>query len=101
MGDTVNGTGALVFRATAVGRDTVLAQIIRMVEEAQGAKLPIQDLVNCITLWFVPAVMGVATMTFLTWLLVGSNPALSFALVAAVVVLIIMCPRAMGFAAPM
>ncbi|SEN65319.1 Cu+-exporting ATPase [Roseovarius tolerans] len=100
VGGTVNGTGALVFRATAVGSDTMLAQIIRMVEEAQGAKLPIQDLVNRITLWFVPAVMGVAGVTFLTWLLVGPDPALSFALVAAVAVLIIACPCAMGLATP-
>jgi len=100
VGGTVNGTGALVFRATAVGSDTMLAQIIRMVEEAQGAKLPIQDLVNRITLWFVPAVMAVAAVTFLTWLLVGPDPALSFALVAAVAVLIIACPCAMGLATP-
>jgi len=100
VGGTVNGTGALVFRATAVGSDTMLAQIIRMVEEAQGAKLPIQDLVNRITLWFVPAVMGVASVTFLTWLLVGPDPALSFALVAGVAVLIIACPCAMGLATP-
>jgi Cu+-exporting ATPase len=89
-----------MFRATKVGGDTMLAQIIRMVEEAQGAKLPIQDLVNRITLWFVPAVMGVAALTFLTWLLVGPDPALSFALVAAVAVLIIACPCAMGLATP-
>lgn len=100
VGGTVNGTGALTFRATKVGGDTMLAQIIRMVEEAQGAKLPIQDLVNRITLWFVPAVMAVATLTFLTWLLVGPDPALSFALVAAVAVLIIACPCAMGLATP-
>lgn len=100
VGGTVNGSGALMFRATKVGGDTMLAQIIRMVEEAQGAKLPIQDLVNRITLWFVPAVMGVAALTFLTWLLVGPDPALSFALVAAVAVLIIACPCAMGLATP-
>lgn len=100
VGGTVNGTGALVFRATAVGSDTMLAQIIRMVEEAQGAKLPIQDLVNRITLWFVPAVMAVALVTFLTWLVVGPDPALSFALVAGVAVLIIACPCAMGLATP-
>ncbi|AXI46462.1 copper-translocating P-type ATPase [Sulfitobacter sp. SK012] len=100
VGGTVNGTGALVFEATKVGRDTMLAQIIRMVEEAQGAKLPIQDLVNKITLWFVPAVMGVALATFVVWLLVGPDPALSFALVAAVAVLIIACPCAMGLATP-
>lgn len=100
VGSTVNGTGALTFRATKVGGDTMLAQIIRMVEDAQGAKLPIQDLVNRITLWFVPGVMGVSLVTFLTWLLVGPDPALSFALVASVAVLIIACPCAMGLATP-
>ncbi|MGB3245046.1 MAG: heavy metal translocating P-type ATPase, partial [Sulfitobacter sp.] len=100
VGGTVNGTGALTLRATKVGGDTMLAQIIRMVEDAQGAKLPIQDLVNRITLWFVPAVMGTALVTFLTWLLVGPDPALSFALVASVAVLIIACPCAMGLATP-
>ncbi|MGJ8628117.1 MAG: heavy metal translocating P-type ATPase [Sulfitobacter sp.] len=100
VGGTVNGTGALTFRATKVGGDTMLAQIIRMVEDAQGAKLPIQDLVNRITLWFVPVVMAVAAVTFLAWLLVGSDPALSFALIAAVAVLIIACPCAMGLATP-
>jgi len=100
VGGTVNGTGALMFRASEVGADTVLAQIIRMVEDAQGAKLPIQDLVNRITLWFVPAVMGAAVVTFLAWLLVGPDPALSFALVASVAVLIIACPCAMGLATP-
>jgi Cu+-exporting ATPase len=100
VGGTVNGTGALTFRATKVGGDTMLAQIIRMVEDAQGAKLPIQDLVNRITLWFVPAVMGIALVTFLTWLLIGPDPALSFALVASVAVLIIACPCAMGLATP-
>jgi heavy metal translocating P-type ATPase len=100
VGGTVNGTGALTFRATKVGGDTMLAQIIRMVEDAQGAKLPIQDLVNRITLWFVPAVMGIASVSFLTWLLVGPDPALSFALVAGVAVLIIACPCAMGLATP-
>jgi heavy metal translocating P-type ATPase len=100
VGSTVNGTGALTLRATKVGGDTMLAQIIRMVEDAQGAKLPIQDLVNRITAWFVPAVMGVALVTFLTWLLVGPDPALSFALVASVAVLIIACPCAMGLATP-
>ena len=100
VGGTVNGTGALTFRATKVGGDTMLAQIIRMVEEAQGAKLPIQDLVNRITLWFVPAVMAIALVTFLTWLLIGPAPALSFALVASVAVLIIACPCAMGLATP-
>uniref|UniRef100_UPI00356A4121 heavy metal translocating P-type ATPase n=1 Tax=Sulfitobacter sp. TaxID=1903071 RepID=UPI00356A4121 len=100
VGGTVNGTGALTFRATKVGGDTMLAQIIRMVEEAQGAKLPIQDLVNRITLWFVPAVMGVAALTFFAWLVLGPSPALGLAVVAAVAVLIIACPCAMGLATP-
>lgn len=100
VGGTVNGTGALTFTATKVGRDTMLAQIIRMVEDAQGAKLPIQDLVNKITLWFVPAVMAVAAMTVVAWLLFGPDPALGFALVAGVAVLIIACPCAMGLATP-
>jgi Cu+-exporting ATPase len=100
VGGTVNGPGALTFRATRVGGDTMLAQIIRMVEDAQGTKLPIQDLVNRITLWFVPAVMVSALLTFLIWLLVGPDPALSHALVAGVAVLIIACPCAMGLATP-
>ncbi|MFG6618689.1 heavy metal translocating P-type ATPase [Sulfitobacter sp. 1A05707] len=98
VGGTINGTGSLTYRATKVGGDTVLAQIIRMVEEAQGAKLPIQDLVNRITLWFVPAVIAVALVTFGLWLAFG--PSLSHALVAAVAVLIIACPCAMGLATP-
>ncbi|MGC1497220.1 MAG: heavy metal translocating P-type ATPase [Sulfitobacter sp.] len=100
VGGTINGTGALTVRTTKVGADTMLAQIIRMVEDAQGAKLPIQDLVNRITLWFVPAVMIIATLTFFAWLLVGPAPALSLALVAGVAVLIIACPCAMGLATP-
>jgi Cu+-exporting ATPase len=100
VGGTVNGTGALMFRATKVGSDTMLAQIIRMVEEAQGAKLPIQDLVNRITLWFVPAVMAASALTFAAWLVLGPDPALGFAVVAAVAVLIIACPCAMGLATP-
>ncbi|MBZ0165004.1 MAG: heavy metal translocating P-type ATPase [Notoacmeibacter sp.] len=99
-GGTVNGTGAFRFRATRVGSETTLAQIIRMVEEAQGAKLPIQGLVDKITLWFVPAVMTVAALTVLAWLLVGPSPALTYALVAGVSVLIIACPCAMGLATP-
>ncbi|QYX57192.1 heavy metal translocating P-type ATPase [Roseovarius sp. SCSIO 43702] len=99
-GGTVNGTGAFQFRATRIGADTTLAQIIRMVEEAQGAKLPIQGMVDRITLWFVPAVMVFAALTVLVWLLVGPSPALSYALVAGVSVLIIACPCAMGLATP-
>ncbi len=100
VGGTVNQRGALAFRATAVGGDTVLAQIIRMVEQAQGSKLPIQALVDKVTLWFVPAVFAAAALTFLAWLVFGPSPALSFALVNAVAVLIIACPCAMGLATP-
>ncbi|AVJ19296.1 copper-translocating P-type ATPase [Serratia sp. MYb239] len=100
VGGTVNQNGSLTFKATKVGSDTMLAQIIRMVEQAQGAKLPIQALVDRITMWFVPAVMTVALLTFLVWLFFGPSPALSFALVNAVVVLIIACPCAMGLATP-
>ncbi len=100
VGGTVNGTGALVFRATKVGADTMLAQIIRMVEQAQGAKLPIQALVDRITLVFVPVVMAVAAVTVVVWYVFGPDPALTYALVAGVSVLIIACPCAMGLATP-
>ena len=97
---TVNQNGALTFRATAVGADTMLSQIIRMVEEAQGAKLPIQAMVDKVTMYFVPAVIGLASLTFVVWLLFGPKPALSFGLVNAIAVLIIACPCAMGLATP-
>ncbi|UDM06204.1 heavy metal translocating P-type ATPase [Halomonas sp. NyZ770] len=100
VGGTVNQKGALTLRATAVGGQTMLAQIIRMVEQAQGSKLPIQAVVDKVTLWFVPAVMLVALLTFLIWLVFGPSPALTFALVNAVAVLIIACPCAMGLATP-
>lgn len=100
VGGTVNQQGALALRATAVGEATMLAQIIRMVEQAQGAKLPIQALVDKVTMWFVPAVFAVAAITFLAWLSFGPSPALTFALVNAVAVLIIACPCAMGLATP-
>ena len=100
VGGTVNQNGALAFKATKVGADTLLAQIIRMVEQAQGSKLPIQALVDKITMWFVPAVMTAALITFGVWLIWGPDPALSFALVNAVAVLIIACPCAMGLATP-
>ncbi|WP_193175421.1 heavy metal translocating P-type ATPase [Oricola nitratireducens] len=99
-GGTVNGAGSFGFRATRVGADTTLSQIIRMVEEAQGAKLPIQGLVDKITLWFVPAVMTIAALTVVIWLVFGPDPALTLALVAGVSVLIIACPCAMGLATP-
>ena len=100
VGGTINQQGALVLRATAVGGATVLAQIIRLVEQAQGSKLPIQTLVDRVTMWFVPAVMVAATVTFIGWLVFGPSPALTFALVNAVAVLIIACPCAMGLATP-
>jgi Cu+-exporting ATPase len=99
-GGTVNGTGSLTFQASRVGADTTLAQIIRMVEDAQDAKLPIQGLVDRVTLWFVPAVMALAALTVVVWIVVGPDPALTFALVAGVSVLIIACPCAMGLATP-
>jgi len=100
IGGTINGNGALTFRATAIGADTVLAQIIQMVEDAQGTKLPIQTLVNRITGIFVPVVIGIATLTVLMWLLFGPQPSMALALVAGVSVLIIACPCAMGLATP-
>ncbi|QMV01810.1 heavy metal translocating P-type ATPase [Devosia sp. D6-9] len=100
VGGTVNQNGAFAFKAKAVGGNTVLSQIIRMVEEAQGSKLPIQALVDKVTLWFVPAVFAVAALTFGAWFLFGPSPALTFALVNAVAVLIIACPCAMGLATP-
>lgn len=101
VGGTVNGNAALLMRATAVGQETMLARIIAMVADAQGARLPVQDIVNRITAWFVPAVMGLAIVTVLIWLTFGPNPVLSYALVAGVSVLIIACPCAMGLATPM
>lgn len=99
-GGTINKNGAFRFKAEKVGADTVLAQIIRMVETAQGSKLPIQGMVDGITAWFVPAVIAAAVVTFVLWMLVGPSPALSYALVNAVAVLIIACPCAMGLATP-
>ena len=98
IGGTINKTGSFRFKAEKVGRDTMLAQIIRMVEQAQGAKLPIQTMVDKVTAWFVPAVIALAVATFFTWLVFG--PSLSHAVVAAVAVLIIACPCAMGLAVP-
>ncbi|CAN7223276.1 heavy metal translocating P-type ATPase [Neorhizobium sp. LjRoot104] len=100
VGGTINKTGAFRFRADKVGRDTMLAQIIRMVEQAQGSKLPIQTLVDRVTAWFVPAVIALAVLTFAVWFFLGPEPALTHALVNAVAVLIIACPCAMGLAVP-
>lgn len=100
VGGTVNQTGLLVIEVTATGSATVLAQIVKMVEQAQGSKLPIQALVDRITMWFVPVVMGIAFLTFIAWWILGPSPAFTFALVNAVAVLIIACPCAMGLATP-
>lgn len=100
VGGTINKNGALECVTTQVGNDTLLAQIIRMVEQAQGAKLPIQALVDKVTGVFVPVVMGTAALTFLLWLWLAPSPAFSFALINAVAVLIIACPCAMGLATP-
>ncbi len=100
IGATLNKTGSFRFRATKVGRETVLAQIIRLVEEAQGSKAPIQRLADVIASYFVPAVMAVATLTFLVWLAFGPTPAFTYALLNFVAVLIIACPCALGLATP-
>jgi len=100
VGGTINRSGAFTFVATKVGADTVLAQIVRMVEAAQGSKLPIQALVDKVTSWFVPAVILAAAATFVAWLVLGPSPSLTFALINAVAVLIIACPCAMGLATP-
>lgn len=100
VGGTINQNGVFTVRATAVGSQTMLAQIIRLVEQAQGSKLPIQAVVDKVTMWFVPAVMSVALLTFISWIIFGPTPALTFALLNAVAVLIIACPCAMGLATP-
>ncbi len=100
IGGTINTRGSLEFQATQVGADTVLAHIIRMVEQAQGSKLPIQRMVDRVTGWFVPAVMLLAVLAFLAWLMWGPTPQLAHALIAGVAVLIIACPCAMGLATP-
>jgi Cu+-exporting ATPase len=100
VGGTINRTGSFTFRATRIGGETLLAQIIRMVETAQGSKLPIQAMVDRVTGWFVPAVIAAAAATFFAWLVFGPDQALPFALVNAVAVLIIACPCAMGLATP-
>ena len=100
IGATMNASGSFTFKATHTGSKTALAQIIHMVEHAQGAKLPIQNLVDKITAWFVPAILTVSLLTFICWLWLGPDPALNYALVNGVAVLIIACPCAMGLATP-
>ena len=99
-GATINHTGLLKFQATRVGNDTTLAQIIRLVEEAQGSKVPIQRLADLIAAYFVPSIIAVALGAFLLWLAVGPSPALTYALLTFVAVLIIACPCALGLATP-
>ncbi|MDI5936126.1 heavy metal translocating P-type ATPase [Halomonas kalidii] len=100
VGGTINKVGSFTFEATKVGADTLLAQIVRMVEQAQGSKLPIQAMVDKVTNYFVPAVIAAALVTVGIWLIFGPAPALTFALVNGVAVLIIACPCAMGLATP-
>jgi P-type Cu+ transporter len=100
-GGTVNANGSLLFKAERVGSDTLLAQIVRMVGEAQRSRAPIQRLADRIAAWFVPAVVGVAVLAFVTWSMWGPAPRLALALVSAVSVLIIACPCALGLATPM
>jgi Cu+-exporting ATPase len=100
VGGTINQNGAFQFKATKIGADTALAQIIQLVERAQGSKPPIQGLADAVVAVFVPVVLGIAAVTFLLWLIFGGEQALSFALVNTVAVLIIACPCAMGLATP-
>ncbi len=101
VGGTINGTGGLVMRAEKVGRETMLARIVQMVAEAQRSRAPIQRLADSVAGYFVPAVLLVAAVAFVVWALIGPAPALAYALVAAVSVLIIACPCALGLATPM
>jgi Cu+-exporting ATPase len=100
IGATINKTGSFRFKATKVGKDTALAQIIKLVEEAQGSKAPIQRLADVISSYFVPIVIGIAAATFIIWYSIGPAPALTFALLNFVAVLIIACPCALGLATP-
>ena len=99
-GATVNGAGSLTFRATGVGRDTVLGQIMRLVEEAQGSRAPIQRLADVVASYFVPVVICVAALVFVLWLILGPTPSYVYAIMTAVAVLIIACPCALGLATP-
>lgn len=101
IGATVNGSGSLLMRAERVGADTLLAQIVHMVSEAQRSRAPIQRLADVVSAWFVPSVVGVSAMTFVIWLFVGPEPRFAHALINAVSVLIIACPCALGLATPM
>ena len=101
IGATINTTGAFTMRATKVGADTMLAQIVKLVQEAQSSKAPIQRLADLVASYFVPAAIFVAIAAFVAWFVLGPDPSLTFALVAAVTVLIIACPCALGLATPL
>jgi P-type Cu+ transporter len=101
VGGTINGTGTLLMRAERVGNDTLLAQIVRMVGEAQRTRAPVQKLADRVSAWFVPAVMLVAALTFVAWAILGPSPRMAYALLNAVAVLLIACPCALGLATPM
>ena len=101
IGGTVNQTGGFVMRAGAVGKDTMLSKIVQMVAEAQRSRAPIQRLADQVAAWFVPAVVVIAVVTFIVWAIWGPFPALAYALVNAIAVLIIACPCALGLATPM
>ncbi|MEG9226583.1 heavy metal translocating P-type ATPase [Aeromicrobium sp. Sec7.5] len=101
IGGTLNQTGSLVVRADKIGRDTMLARIVQMVAEAQRSRAPIQRMADRVAAWFVPAVLGVALLAFIAWAAIGPDPRLAHALIAAVSVLIIACPCALGLATPM
>jgi len=100
IGATINKTGSFQFETTKVGKDTTLARIVRMVEEAQGSKAPVQRLADVIASYFVPTVIGIAIVTLMVWYLVGPPPALTYALLNFVAVLVIACPCALGLATP-
>jgi Cu+-exporting ATPase len=100
IGGTLNASGSFTFRATRVGRDTVLAQIVRLVQDAQGSKAPIQRLADAVTGYFVPAVLLTAGLTFVAWFVLGPTPAFNLALLNSVAVLIVACPCALGLATP-
>ena len=100
IGATINKTGTLTFRAVKVGKETFLAHIVRLVEEAQGSKAPIQKLADAITAYFVPIVLGIAVLSFIVWFFWGPEPSLPFALINAVAVLVVACPCALGLATP-
>ncbi len=100
-GGTINQSGSFIMRAERVGSDTMLAQIVQMVAEAQRSRAPIQSLVDVVASWFVPTVVGVAILAFIAWAIFGPPPAMAYGLVAAVSVLIIACPCALGLATPM